>query len=212
MRKNKYFIVMFLMIFFCTTSIPSCMRNTGEEIKDKGDEFPMESDNEITLGEITVESENERSKPGKNSFVQIENEKIELFRILDEYYDTFCSVACYFESMPGRYVVQHESGELKVTLFPESAGYQIVDLSDLEICDEIEFIMNDLGFESIGEGTCIEFNKLNGGHPNGGSYIQGLAFNTVNAGIYKLEEWKGSISEYVHIRDEWYYYLVGGSG
>jgi hypothetical protein len=139
---------------------------------------------------------------------QIQKAKKEIIQMLNDNYDVFSQIVNCFENDPGRYMCTKESGEIVVKLFLERGGtsFQIIDISEIGVSEQIAYVLNDLGFEGIGEEyDDIIFTKITVVYP-GGTYSQGLFCNKNDAGIDKIQEYSGIFGERVLIKDQWFYY------
>ena len=155
------------------------------------------------------------------SMQSIANAKNALMQTLNDNYDIFSQVVSYFENEPASYQCRIENGEIVIRVRNDEPGLTNpglpaihLDISEIEVGEQIESIMHELGFIIIAESdSYVSFTIVSGGeHPYGGSYSQGLRCNKSNDGGIKIEQWEGgSQGENIHIRDEWYYYFRRGN-
>ena len=175
-----------------------------------------ENENEI-LEESSIYMEDDEKVENSTNIInlssleQIQNEKLNIIRILNENYDLFCQVESYFETDPGRYYCSLDSGELIIEkYFDGRPSVQIDNVEEIEVSEQIAYILLDLGFEWIGEADdYVSFEKITAAHPDGGTYWQGLHCNKSDAGNNRIEEWDdgGVAVETVCIRGQWFYYF-----
>jgi len=132
--------------------------------------------------------------------------KMEIEQILDDNYDLFTQIMEYFEKDNGRYIISIVDGEISV-LLDTAPGFRQIDISDIEIGEQIEYVLYDLRFEDIRtEDYYVRFLKLTGSTPSAGAYQQSLFCNKSSAGekrIYEDDNYPSG--ETVRIRDEWFY-------
>ena len=144
---------------------------------------------------------------------EIDDMKDYLEQLLYDNYDVFNQIVNYFEGIQGEYSCRVEDGEIVVWYQEKPGSPRIyISLGEIEIGEQIVYVMNDLGFISIDETEdFVDFPMINyEPHPYGGSYTQALFCNKSNAGENRIQEDNESGGEDVlggstHIRDEWYY-------
>ena len=94
------------------------------------------------------EMENDTHIINVSSHEKIQSDKIEIIQILNDNYDLFCQVVSYFENSSGRYFCTKESGELVIEKYYDGRpSFRVDNIGEIEVGEQIEYILNDLGFE-----------------------------------------------------------------
>lgn len=143
------------------------------------------------------------------SLEDIQKEKDLIVRLLNENFEAFSQIMDFFESDQRRYVCHVDSGEIVMILYEKSTpGYEVVGLSNVDVGEQITYIIDALGFMSItADKDYIIFKRTSGSHPHGGAYTQGLFCNRIDAGEDKIREQDHFTGEHVPLRDRWFYYI-----
>ena len=154
------------------------------------------------------------SSPNKTATLQeIEDMNTHLEQLLNDNYEVFSQIVDFFEKAPEEYFCWLEDGEIVVLYRALPNGPHVyVDLSEVEIGDQIAYVINDLGFLAIHEDGDISVTfemRYYDRHPFIARYSQGLVCNKSTAVEFKVREWEPNSFEGIkHIRDEWFRYLI----
>ena len=166
----------------------------------------------FTTQQLPLNSEKEERNTMKIAgYEKINNDKNDLIEKLHENYDVFVQIAGYLENSEKEYHCKIEDGELVIRINNET-NHPSVDISEVEVSNQIAYVLNDLGFQVVSSyEDCILFGKNSGILINGGTYIQDLFYNKRNAREEKkIVEGTTSLTEKVRIRDEWFYVYMSG--
>ena len=167
-------------------------------------------------GNEVVETNSLESPNSQVSVQDIERTKQMLIQTLNDNYDIFNQIVSYFEGSPSWYYCRKEEGEIVAHIRNDVSGFpgSDIDISEIEVGEQMVYIINELGFLSIAEDDdAVGFTLVSGGkHPYGGSYSQGLICNKSDAGDGKIEEWdRGHLGADIHVRDGWFYHFRYGN-
>jgi hypothetical protein len=195
MKRKIIVIFTLLVVLACVTALicimTACNAKNGINVED---ESGMKNTNspENTFRQATKED--------------IEQTKQEIMQILNDNYEVFCQIVNYFEKGKNDYGCFIEYGEI-IIINSSVAGHPHVDISKIEVGEQIAYVLNDLGFVYLGDDiNWVVFKKQDGIPPDGGSYTQSLECNKSDADEEKkIREGSSYSAETVHIRDEWYY-------
>ena len=107
---------------------------------------------------------------------EIDDMKDYLEQLLDDNYDVFNQIVKCFENDSVNYHCRVEEGEI-VVWYSNPITY--VDLGEIEVGEQIVYVINELGFISIDETeNYVDFPMINGDrYPYGGTYAQALLCN-----------------------------------
>lgn len=136
----------------------------------------------------------------------VEQRKQEIIQIYNDNAKVFDEVMSYFEAQDTDFYCKVSDGELIVKV-----NQKDVDISEIEIAEQITYIINELGFEFVLDVTdYVQFNKHTGIYPYGSTCCQGLLCN--KKGTNRVQEERSQFGEQVRIADEWFYYMGSISG
>jgi len=194
-QRNIAIVLVVVFVILCTVQISAC--TSISKIINNG------------KGGNTVENSNSATGlDNPDSLLSIEQRKKDIQQALIDNYDIFNQIVNYLENEPASFSCRKEKGKIIVQIkYENEPTSQIIDISEIEMGEQIEYVINDLEFSGIGESDdYIIFGKRTGEHPNGGSYWQNLICNKSNADDNKIQE-KDYLpfGEEVRIKDEWYY-------
>ena len=207
-RRIIKFVLAIILISAGALQICSCNARKEDNGVNGGNGIGAEASS--LNGEDGAEVEYTDSPDSQVSMQDIANAKQSLIQALNDNYDIFNDIVSYFENDPEQYYCIKENGEIVMKLRTDGPSLTdiYVDINEIEVCEQIIYVINELGFLGVAAyDYAVDFWIIDGGrYPFGGSYAQGIICNKSDAGDGKISEWEGSIfGENIHIRDEWYY-------
>ena len=189
----------------------------GNETNDE-DDIEMEethttedNDIETEVPDISVDDGGEEDTSQTwTTIKEMQEMQVHMIRLLNDNYDVFNRIVAYFEEEPEIIAFWEEEGEIVGRYEKTSGLIQSIDLDEVEVGEDIAYVIYELGFVGILDGSItVDFYMVSKGiKPGGSTYDQKLVYIKSTAGEYgilKDVEERNNPLGVMHIRDEWYY-------
>ena len=201
-KKSILITVMVTVVFAGIVLIQSCAVNQASDAD-------IDAEDGTETVEMTTIEEPESEEERRATYQEIDEMHQRLEEILLDNYDVFNQIVSYLEETPEDYAFWGEDGEIIVRLNDRvsNSPFAYMDLNEIEVAEQIAYVIDELGFVSIHEGKySVWFNMVSYGKaPIGDTYSQGLICNKSDAGEGRIVE-TGETRDFriTRIRDEWF--------
>ena len=201
MKRRIIFVVLILVIIACTMLLMYIL-----PAYDVGDDMNEEENDTESMNNQNTQNSSNRSA----TLEDIMQTKKDIEQSLNDNYEIFNQIIMCFENDAVNYICGQESGEIVIEIICEDKpGSQRIDSGEVEVAEQIAYVINDLDFVGIVEADdYVCFEKQTGVYLTFGTYIQELYCNKSTANEKKIQEGYSSLwNECVHIRDDWFYVI-----